>query len=215
MYLQPGPGYRRCSFRHLAHLAHHNLVQVTAIAAAEQLIRSYRPEMLAPEKALVGVAARILVEKKKADAARLIRILEFEIIQAERGRKPKAVPKEEQGIETIQFRSPTIFVEDWVVSVGMLNHPRARGVLRGVCKTPGMRGRAEALIMLASKKDPEDLPIWVKALEDPDPWIRFMAYRALKYILGKDAPCDWIYGAEQERQASVEQYRTWAEERKR
>jgi hypothetical protein len=51
-------------------------------------------------------------------------------------------------------------------------------------------------------------------LNDRDGWVRFMAYRAAKFMSGKEAPAvDWYFGAEADRQKAIEPYKAWLKEK--
>ena len=60
--------------------------------------------------------------------------------------------------------------------------------------------------------DIENSVVMLKALGDKDPWVRFMAYRSIKFVLGKDKPADWIYGSDEARARAVAQYAAWVKE---
>jgi len=190
-----------------------------ATAAATEVVGSYRPLLKDAQKAVVGSCIRWLVKAGAMDPGDLVRILEHEIIAADETPPPlKRDPPEDPramgrwGGVPMEFRSPTYFVEDLVSQVGRADPPFGREVLRDIVRAPKMRGRGEALIALAGKRDPTDYPLFLEALKDRDGWVRLMAYRALKYVLGKDVCCDWMYGPERERAQAVEEFRKSVEE---
>jgi HEAT repeat protein len=88
-------------------------------------------------------------------------------------------------------------------------------ILRDILASVSLPARGEAAIALGATRAPEGWSALSDALEDQDPWVRFMAYRGLKYSLGRDAPCDWLYGTATERLAAAKQYREWIEATKK
>jgi len=189
-----------------------------AIEAAQAIVDQYGPTLATPKKATVVEAARVLVQRRKAVPATLLKILEHEMIAAERAPEPPkpADPNDvfRRAQPKLEFETPSTFFEDLIILLGRCEYALARPALREILESPKLRGRAEAIVGLGTQRDLEDAPALVAALDDADGWIRFMAYRALKYMLGKDAPCDWIYGTPADRKAAALRYAQWAREAK-
>lgn len=112
----------------------------------------------------------------------------------------------------MEFTSPVPFVETLVAELSALRESGAVPILRDILGTQNMPGRGEAAIGLGATRSPDAWDALVKALEDGDAWVRLMAYRGLKYSVGRDAPCNWMYGTPAERKAAVQQYKDWVAE---
>ena len=185
------------------------------VERAKACVEAYSPSQDPSRKALVAEAIQVLAVRNALDPAAVARIVECEIILHERGRnRPAPPPPPPPGAPqtALNFESPVSYLEDIVLALGPCREEWARGLLRDVLSMPGLPGRAEAAVALAAARDPADAPVLLAALKDKDPWVRFMAYRALKHVLGKDAPCDWLYGSDVHRSAAVAKYAQWVKE---
>jgi HEAT repeat protein len=186
-----------------------------ACEIASKWIDGYARDASLSRKFLVGLAVKYLSSKKAIKLDRLIEIVENEIIAIERGRAakkqdPAAAPGGNQA--RMEFTSPVPFLEHVVAEIGTQRDASAGPILRDVLAAPGMPARAEAAVALGAVRWPDGWEALADALEDSDPWVRFMAYRGIKYSMGKDAPCDWLHGSPSDRLAAVKQYRAWIEE---
>ncbi len=180
---------------------------------ATRWVDSYTREAPLPRKFLIGLAIKYLGTRKAITVDRLVEIAENELIQIERGRKAAEQkpdqPNPNANQASMSFTSPVPFLEHVVAEIGLTREASAHGILRDILAAPSLPARGEAAVALGAIRAPEGWEPLCNALEDNDPWVRYMAYRGLKYSLGKDQPCDWMYGTASDRLAAVKQYRQW------
>jgi hypothetical protein len=106
------------------------------------------------------------------------------------------------------FSSRVPFLEIVAVELGRTGHKRAVRELLGVLESEGLPGRGEAAIGLGNAaKSKRALFGLLEALNDHDPWVRLMAYRALRFATGEDYFADWLYGTAADRSSAVAKYR--------
>ncbi len=97
-----------------------------------------------------------------------------------------------------------------VTELGRTESPSAIPPLVAALKSRRFpQGRAEAAAALAGIGGPEAEEALVDALDDPDGWVRFNAWRGLHHLSGQDHFCDWIFGNDAHRRKATESYQAW------
>ena len=111
-----------------------------------------------------------------------------------------------------EFTPRVALEEEILLALGRTGSPQAaelliqllgnrRGRFRAVgCLALGMTGQRAGAATLAS------------FLLDPDPFVRYCAYRAIREVTGEDVFADWMFGASRERVAAAEEYYRWTHE---
>lgn len=85
----------------------------------------------------------------------------------------------------------------------------ARQAVLAVLDEGANPARGEACLALGAIGTPAAWERLAQALEDPDGWVRLMAYRALRQGSGIDAPVDWLGDDETGRAQAKERYLAW------
>lgn len=170
------------------------------------------------QRFLVGLSLQILGQAGEAKRGDLVEVIERELprrIRLEEERKRPAEPSEEKqtvrpGLWMAEFDSPDELLETALIELGRLGDPAALSTILRVLRERRAPGRAEACLALGAVRTPAAVDALVESLDDADGWVRFMAYRVLKALSGKDHSCDWIYGSESERKVAVDAWKAWA-----
>lgn len=171
------------------------------------------------KKYVIAVAIKTLGSLGENDVGQLISLLQREapIRMQERARReapppppspqPAGVPG---GLSQTEFSSPNSLLEHILIELGRTGEPRALTALMDHLRLERNDARAEACLAIgafgADKRAAEAL---VKALEDGDGWVRYMAYRTLKQLSNHDFFCDWIYAPERDRAFPLMQWQEW------
>ena len=187
-----------------------------ATAAAKALLASYDRKLSLARKSVILVAIRFLGLRKAVDLKRLIEIAELELMAREESKASLGPGKDAPlGSSRRDFSSPVPFLEHLAIEIGRTCDTAAAPILADILGARGCPGRGEAAVGLGSTRSPDGWAPLLKALDDPDPWVRLMSYRSLKYSLGKDATCDWLHASAEERAKAVAQFAAWIEEKKK
>ncbi len=184
---------------------------VMAAETAKLLVGAYDRKLSLSKKSVILVAIRFLGQRKAISLERLIEIAELELMAREEARKGAAKDKRPDAIGTDQrdFTSPVPFLEHITIEIGRSGEAASVPMLRDLLQNLEGPGRAESAIGLGCTRSRDAWPALVAALGDTDPWVRLMAYRAIKYSVGKDANCDWLFGAADARAKAIEQFKEW------
>jgi HEAT repeat protein len=123
--------------------------------------------------------------------------------------------KNEVDITKAEIKLYPALLESLVVELGRTGEAAGAATLVGVLtKSRAPQGRAEAALALGAVGGREAIDALCGALDDPDGWVRYCAYRSLKAQSGADHFCDWIFGDKGHRQKAAEAYRDWAKTKK-
>lgn len=182
-----------------------------ARAAAEAIVRDSPFELRPDQRYLMSLAARVLIRQKAIPAAEAVRLLENELITQEMKREEPA-PAADPRVNIQNFVTPVPVIEQLVCDVGDLKDDSAVPILRDLIYDKAAPGRAEACVGLARIGGGRAIQALLDALEDPDPWVRFVSQRVLRELSGRPSECDWIYGPSEKRRPFVEAFRAWARE---
>ncbi|MBI4604657.1 MAG: HEAT repeat domain-containing protein, partial [Planctomycetes bacterium] len=125
----------------------------------------------------------------------------------ERGRG-RNVPAPGQVTRTTLKAFPALF-ETAVVELGRAATDPALAELLKVLQERGGPGRAEAALALGNFRRLAAADALLQALEDPEPWVRYAAYRSLRKLSGAEGFADWLFGSPAERAAAVKAWREW------
>ncbi len=74
--------------------------------------------------------------------------------------------------------------------------------------------RAVACLALGVTRRADALPALLPRLSDPDPFVRYCAYAALRHGTEQDFAADWIYGTPAERREASNLYQRWLMDRR-
>jgi HEAT repeat protein len=190
----------------------------SGVEAAKEIVALYQRNLSLSKKSVVLVAIRFLGTRKALPLDRLVEIAELELMAREEAKKAAAkTEKPTDGIGSTQrdFSSPVPFLEHIAIEIGRSCDATAVPILVDLLATKDAPGRGEAAVGLGSTRSPDAWPALLAALDDADPWVRLMAYRSLRYSLGKDSPCDWLYGTIDARQKAMAQFKSWIDEKKK
>jgi HEAT repeat protein len=175
------------------------------------------------KKYVIAVAIKALGTLGGNDAGQLISLLQREapVRMQERARReappPPPAPRPAGvagGLAQTEFSSPNGLLEHILIELGRTGDAKALTALLDHLRLERNDARAEACLAIgafpADKRAAEAL---VKALEDGEGWVRYMAYRTLKQFSAHDFFCDWIYASEQDRAFPLMQWQEWLRSR--
>lgn len=170
-------------------------------------------------KYVVAVAIKTLGALGENNAAQLISLLQREApvrLQERAKREAPPPPPSPQaagvagGLSQTEFSSPNGLLENILIELGRTGDPKALAALVDHLRQEKNDARAEACLAIGAFSDERRAAeALVKALEDGDGWVRYMAYRTLKQLSGHDFFCDWIYAPEPDRAFPLLQWQEW------
>jgi HEAT repeat protein len=162
------------------------------------------------EAFLVAIAAEILgsLDAWKGKAAEcLVGAARQALAQEAHARRLERVGKDARDYQ-IAIHPP--LVETLLLECGRAGTPAARDLLLAALDDrPRPHGRAEAALALGAIGGARAVEALLKALEDPDGWVRHAAYVSLKAISGQDWFVDWIFSSVEECRKQGRRYRDW------
>jgi HEAT repeat protein len=108
-----------------------------------------------------------------------------------------------------------VFVLPPLLEVALLEAGRGGAIelLLRQLERDAAHGRPHAALALGAIQRPEVAPRLVELLEDREPFVRLMAYRALRNLSGEDHSCDWIWGEPADRNKTVASWKAWLAKR--
>ncbi len=173
------------------------------------------------KKHVIAVAIKILGSLGENDVAQLVQLLQREapLRAAEKARReaPPPPPAPGQpwgvpgGLSSNEFSAPNGLLEHVLIELGRAGGARAVDALAAHLRDAKNDARAEACLALGGIPCGRTAAALVKALEDAEGWVRFMAYRTLKQLSDQDFFCDWIYADEKDRGFPLMQWQSWLE----
>lgn len=131
-------------------------------------------------------------------------------VEARRAAPPPGLARSGGGI----VEAPAQVIETLLLELGRVGTPKAEERLRAHLAAPLAPERWAAAIALGRFGTPAALGALAEALDDPDGWVRYCAYRGLMHTAGREgvgAFADWLHGAAADRAEATRALRAWAQ----
>lgn len=190
-----------------------------AVEAAKKVVGIYldaADELPSLKHWAVIDALRLLGRRGKAATADVLRVVE----RAETEQRTAAQRREEHRkqlpkmrgrmyqIDLKVFTVPPV-LEASLLELGRIGDAAARRALEDRLGDTKALGRPHAALALGGIQAPGVAARLVALLDDLDPFVRLMSYRALRRRSGKDFATDWIYATDQQRAPTVKRWAEW------
>lgn len=160
-------------------------------------------------------AVKLLGKRRPLPVETLLRLLDrarengdHECFRQEAAGRPRRRSRPGMVQEVSLEAFPALY-ETAVVELGRTGDPQGIAPLRRILEKADGPGRPEAATALGNFPVQEACDSLIWALEDDEPWVRYVAYRALRRIAGEDHFADWLLGKPEDRREAVQRWKAW------